>query len=252
MKFKQVRFYNAAGLQLSGRIDLPLEENFHTLVVFAHCFTCGKNANSAAYISRFMTQKGFGIFRFDFTGLGESQGDFSDTNFATNVQDLIYAAKFLTENYQSPKVLIGHSLGGSAVIQAATQLDSVKAVVTIGSPADPKHVLTHLSTSAPVIETKGEAMVDLGGRPFKIKRQFIEDLKQNRMDNALRNLNKALLVMHSPLDNIVGIDHAAMLFQKARHPKSFISLDGADHLLVRKTDAEYAAAVITAWLARYL
>ncbi len=252
MNFKRLTFINDVGLSLSGRMDLPSGDVYHNVILFAHCFTCGKNVNSAAYISRFLTARGFGVFRFDFTGLGESQGDFSETNFDTNVRDLISAANFLKQNFKGPGVMIGHSLGGTAAIQAAVHLPAVKAVITIGSPADPQHLLTHIKEATCEIESKGEAVVDLAGRRFKLKKQFIEDLKQSKLDAALKNLNKAILVMHSPTDDTVGIDQAGIIFGKARHPKSFVSLNGADHLLARKQDAEYAADVISAWVMRYL
>lgn len=252
MNFKSIRFLNAAGLELSARFDYPEEGDYHSVVLFAHCFTCTKNINSAAYVSRFLARKGFAVFRFDFTGLGASQGDFSDTNFATNVTDIISASEFLGDHYQTPKMFIGHSLGGAAVIQAAAHIKSLKAVVTIGSPADPRHVLTHLNEATPLIRSKGEAVVNLSGRPFLIKKQFIDNLEKSDLGPVLKNLSKAILIMHSPTDDIVGIEHAGALFKTARHPKSFISLDGTDHLLSRKADAEYAASIITAWAQRYL
>lgn len=252
MKFKPLRFSNPDGLALSGRLDLPPEGDYHTVILFAHCFTCGKNVHAAAHISRFLAAKGFAMFRFDFTGLGESQGDFAETNFATNVADLAAAALFLEQNHQAPKVLIGHSLGGAAVIQAAGRIPSAAALVTIGAPADPGHVLTHLDDAKEIIASNGEAVVNLAGRPFRIKKQFLDDLEQSSLAPALKKLNKAILIMHSPIDNTVGIEQAGTLFQMARHPKSFVSLDRADHLLTSKADAEYAAGVIAAWVRRYL
>jgi putative redox protein len=252
MKFKTLHFSNVAGLLLSARLDVPLDGKYHAMALFAHCFTCTKNVNFAVHVSKFLTLKGFAVFRFDFTGLGESQGDFAETNFATNVDDLILAARFLMKNYQAPKLLIGHSLGGTAVIQAASKIPAAKALVTIGSPADPKHVLTHLHDAVSTIQSEGEAVVGLAGRSFRIKRQFIDNLKQTDLTPLLKDLNKAILILHSPLDNIVGIEHAGTLFQAARHPKSFISLYGADHLLSKRDDAEYTANVIAAWAQRYL
>ena len=252
MKIKMMNFPNAAGVALSARMDFPAQGDYHAVALFAHCFTCTKNINSAAYISSYLTRQGFAVFRFDFTGLGGSQGDFAETNFATNVEDLVSAAEFLGENYQAPQLLIGHSLGGTAVIQAAGRIASSKALVTIGSPADPRHVLTHLKDAVDKIEESGEAVVNLAGRPFRIKKQFITDLEQTDLGSVLKHLNKAILILHSPTDNTVGIEHAGALFQTARHPKSFISLDRTDHLLSRKIDAEYAAGIIAAWVRRYL
>jgi putative redox protein len=252
MKFKSLHFSNVAGLLLSARLDIPFNGKYHTMALFAHCFTCTKNIHFAAHVSKILVQKGFAVFRFDFTGLGESEGDFAETNFATNVDDLILAAQFLMKNYQGPKLLIGHSLGGTAVIRAASKIPTAKALVTIGSPADPKHVLTHLQGAVAAIQSKGEAVVDLAGRPFRIKKQFIDNLEQTDLIPLLKDLNKAILILHSPLDDIVGIEHAAKLFQGARHPKSFISLHRSDHLLSEKDDAEYVANVITAWIQRYL
>jgi alpha-beta hydrolase superfamily lysophospholipase len=234
------------------RLDLPPEGDYHTVVLFAHCFTCGKNVHAAAHISRFLAQKGFALFRFDFTGLGESQGDFAETSFATNVADLVAAAQFLERNHQAPRVLIGHSLGGAAVIQAADRIPSAAALVTIGAPADPRHVLTHLDAAKETIMTQGEAVVNLAGRPFRLKKRFIDDLERSDPKAALKKLNRAILILHSPIDNTVGIEQAGALFQMARHPKSFVSLDRADHLLTAKPDAEYAAGVIAAWVQRYL
>jgi alpha/beta superfamily hydrolase len=252
MKINSLRFPNSAGLMLSARLDTPADGAYHTMALFAHCFTCSKNVNSVAHVSRFLTQEGFAVFRFDFTGLGDSQGDFGDTNFATNVDDLCCAAKFLAQNYQAPKLLIGHSLGGTAVIQAALRISAAKALVTIGSPADPKHVLTHIDTAVPDIQSKGEAIVDLADRSFRIKKQYIDNLEQTDIKPALKTINKAILILHSPLDDTVGIEHAGVLFQAARHPKSFISLDRADHLLSKKSDAKYVAGVIAVWVRHYL
>jgi len=252
MNFKSIKFSNAAGQALSARMDFPDDGKYHSVIIFAHCFTCSKNVNSAAYLSRFLIQKGFAVFRFDFTGLGESQGDFAETNFATNVEDLLAASQYVAKNYDPPKIMIGHSLGGAAVIKAAARVDSVKALVTIGAPSDPRHVFNHLRQAFPMIQSKGEAMVDLAGRSFRIKKQFIEDLEKSDLKSALENLKKAILILHSPMDNTVGIEHAGALFQTARHPKSFVSLDQADHLLSRKDDAEYAAGIIAAWVQKYL
>jgi putative redox protein len=203
-------------------------------------------------ISRALTAEGFGVLRFDFTGLGESEGDFADTNFSSNIQDLKSAALFLQSEYMPPSLLIGHSLGGAAVLYAAAEIESVSAVATIGAPADPKHVKNLISSGMEDIKQKGFAEVSIGGRPFTIKKQFIDDLEAVNMVDILSNLRKALLVAHSPQDNIVGIDNAASIFKHARHPKSFVSLDGADHLLSKSDDSDYIGNVIANWAKRYI
>jgi putative redox protein len=190
--------------------------------------------------------------RFDFTGLGESEGDFADTNFSSNVADLIAAGSYLAAEWEAARLLVGHSLGGAAVLHAAHALDSVTGVATIGSPADPGHVLSHMEASRDEIRTRGKAEVSLGGRPFTIKEQFLEDLESARMDPVVKNLSRALLILHSPRDRVVGIENAARLFKMARHPKSFVSLDDADHLLMKKRDSTYAARLLAAWVSRYL
>ncbi|MGD8654082.1 MAG: alpha/beta fold hydrolase, partial [Desulfobacterales bacterium] len=192
------------------------------------------------------------VMRFDFTGLGESEGDFADTNFSSNVDDLIVAAEFLKADYEAPKILIGHSFGGAAVLQAADRISSATAVVTIAAPADPRHVAQSLGSVTQIIQSRGEAEVSLAGRTFKLKKQFFDDLQLVNMKEVLKNLNPALLVLHSPVDETVGIENAAQIFQAARHPKSFISLDKADHLLTQQTDSLYAGAVIAAWAAKYI
>ncbi len=252
MKYKKLTFRNSRGATLAARVDLPADEAPRAFALFAHCFTCSKDLKAAAYISRALTDHGLAVLRFDFTGLGESQGDFADTTFTTNVEDVQAAAALLAAEFEGPRLLIGHSLGGAAVLQAAVGVPTARAVVTIGSPADPRHVLRRMEPVRDRIEARGEAEVELDGRPFRIKKQFLDDLEKNRAQPAIRRLGKALLVMHAPLDDTVEIDHAGRIFMAARHPKSFISLDGADHLLSRREDAAYAGSLIAAWAERYI
>ncbi len=252
MQYKKLTFRNKDGAALAARVDLPSGEAPRAFALFAHCFTCTKNLKAAAYISRALTDHGLAVLRFDFTGLGESRGDFADTTFTTNVEDVQAAAALLAAEFQGPRLLIGHSLGGAAVLQAAAGIPTVRAVVTIGAPADPRHVLRRLAPVRDRIEARGEAEVELEGRPFRIKKQFVDDLEKTRAQPAIRGLGKALLVMHAPLDDTVEIDHAGKIFMAARHPKSFISLDGADHLLSRREDAAYAGSLIAAWAERYI
>ena len=216
-------------------------------------FTCTKDLKAAARISRALTGEGLGVLRFDFTGLGESQGDFSTTTFSSNVDDLVSAApNFLSQKAKGPDILIGHSLGGAAVLQAAARIPDSKAVVTIGTPADPKHVARHFEAVRENIETRGEAPVRLAGRTFHIKKAFIEDLETSRMRETIRRLGKALLVFHAPLDDVVSIENAAQIFQTAQHPKSFVSLNQADHLLSDPEDSLYVGRLIAVWALRYI
>jgi alpha/beta superfamily hydrolase len=252
MPSKKLYFEGNAKNRLSALLDLPAESDPIAFALFAHCFTCTKNLKSVDTISRALIRERFAVLRFDFTGLGESEGEFADTNFSSNIGDLIAAANFLESNYEAPKILIGHSLGGAAVLQAAGHIPSSRAVATIGAPADPDHVMRLLHDRKDIIAQKGEAEVVLEGRKFKIKQQFLDDLEQVRMAEAVGNLKKAIVVFHSPMDDIVGIDNAAKIFQRARHPKSFISLDQADHLLMNPRDAQYVGAMIAVWARRYI
>ena len=252
MQFKDIAFQNTNGETLSGRLDLPLGSAAEAYAIFAHCFTCSKQTKAVTAVSRALTRRGIAVLRFDFTGLGNSQGDFSDTTFSSNVADLITAADHLERHYQAPTILIGHSFGGTACLKAATQLSAVRAVATIGSPSDPAHVQHLLGDARQAIENSGEALVTLAGRPFRIKRQFLEDLDNTDMADVMSKLDRALLVLHSPVDAVVGIDNAAQIYQAAKHPKSFISLDSADHMLSRAADAEYAGSIIAEWAARYI
>lgn len=252
MNTQNILFSNHQGEQLAARLELPMDTHPKAFALFAHCFTCNKNLSAVKNISRALARQGFGVMRFDFTGLGESEGDFADTNFSSNIQDLISATKYLEENYQAPSLLVGHSLGGAAVIRAAYQLKSVKAVATIGAPFDPDHVTHLLSDSYEKINATGLATVNIGGRPFTIKKQFLEDIGNHKQNNQIAQIGKALLMLHSPQDRIVSIDHAAHIYQSARHPKSFVSLDGADHLLTNKNDSRYVGQVIASWSQRYI
>lgn len=252
MKKITAKFRNTEGHELSARIELPAGGHPHNFCIFAHCFTCTKNLNAVRNVVNAMTDAGFGVLSFDFTGLGQSQGDFADTNFSSNVDDIVAAARYLAENYASPTVLIGHSLGGAAVIFAASKIESIKSVATLGAPADPEHVQHLIQSEVSKIEAEGVAEVNIGGRGFKIKKQFIDDLKKHSMKQLLKGLRKSLLILHSPQDSTVGIENAATLYTQAHHPKSFISLDGADHLLTRPEDSLYAGKMIATWAERYL
>lgn len=247
---QKLTFLNSEGIALSGLLESPANPRGYAL--FAHCFTCGKGLNSASHISHALAEEGFAVLRFDFTGLGGSDGDFANTNFSSNVEDLQAAADYLAHHYQPPSLLVGHSLGGTAALVAALKLDSVKCVATLGAPAQPEHILKQFRADVQNIKTQGEAQVILAGRQFSIKKQFIEDVEQYRMNEKLRSLNKALLVLHSPRDTVVSVNQAELLYTAARHPKSFISLDPADHLLSNAVDARYAAECIATWAARYL
>jgi alpha/beta superfamily hydrolase len=251
MATEKVSFKNEQGQDLAARLELPDREP-KGYALFAHCFTCGKDLTALRNISRALKKAGIAVLRFDFTGLGESEGDFENTNFSSNVDDLVCAAEFLAENYQSPDILIGHSLGGAAVIFAANKIDSVRAVATIGAPSDPMHVEHLFGSGIEEIREKGEAELLLGGRIFTIQNQFLEDINDKNMESALRRMKKPLLVMHSPQDTIVEIGNAAKIYQAAWHPKSFISLDGADHLLTNKRDSLYVGNVVATWAERYL
>lgn len=244
-------FRNKQGEILSGLLEMPESTPQH-FAIFAHCFTCSKNIAAASRITRALAGQGVATLRFDFTGLGNSDGDFANTNFSSNVQDLIAAAEFLEENYRAPSILVGHSLGGAAVLAAGKAIESANAIVTIGAPATAEHVKHLFADSEEVIKANEEAQVDLGGRSFNIKRQFLVDIDKYNTTQHIGSLKKALLVCHSPIDTIVSIDEAAKIYTAARHPKSFLSLDKADHLLSSANDAQYVANAIGAWVGRYL
>lgn len=244
-------FPNQQGEQLAGMLELP-DSPPSAYALFAHCFTCSKDIAAASRISRALADKGISVLRFDFTGLGNSDGDFANTNFSANVQDLVAASNHLAQQYQSPTILIGHSLGGAAVLAAAQQLPDVRAVATIGAPASAQHVKHLFTDKAAEIQAEGVAEVALAGRQFTIKRQFLDDLDNYSGTEHIGGLRKALLVMHAPMDQTVSVDEAAKIYAAAKHPKSFVSLDSADHLLSRREDSQYAADIIATWASRYV
>lgn len=252
MPSSRITFPNEQGQQLAARLELPANRHPHAYALFAHCFTCSKNLMAVRNISRALNQSGVAVLRFDFTGLGDSEGDFADTNFSSNVEDLLAAAAFLAEHHQAPSLLIGHSLGGAAVLNAADRIPSARAVVTIGAPFEPAHVKKLIQTAEEEIHENGEAEVSIGGRNFRIREQFLRDIQSVGQAEKIAQLDKALLILHSPQDRIVSVENAAQIYHQARHPKSFISLDGADHLLSDKEDSYYAGEVIGAWVKRYL
>lgn len=249
----KLEFANNRGQLLAGSLEMPPGNvPVARTALFAHCFTCGKDAAAATRISRSLAARGIAVLRFDFTGLGNSEGDFSNTNFSSNVQDLLAAARKLQQDYQTPQLLIGHSLGGAAVLVAASQLTSVRAVATIGAPATADHVRRLFGNSLGEIERAGEARVQLGSRVFRVRKQLLDDLDEHTSADHIAKLNCALLVYHSPIDTVVPIDEAARIYRAAMHPKSFLSLDRADHLLTRPEDSEYVATTLAAWASRYL
>ena len=251
MTTERVTFKGHGGDELAARLDLPDGPHLGT-ALFAHCFTCGKDIPAARRIAGRLAAMGFAVLRFDFTGLGHSDGEFQNTSFTSNVDDLAAAARYLSGRGMDPGLLIGHSLGGAAVLKAAGDMPTVKAVVTLGAPYDPGHVTHNFADALPDIIANGSAEVSLGGRPFRIGREFVQDVEAEKLAPKIGSLGRALMVMHAPRDDIVGIENAAQIFMAAKHPKSFVTLDGADHLIARPGDAEYAAEVIAAWAARYL
>lgn len=251
MEQRRVSFDNGEGQELVGVLHEPDAEPV-AWVLFAHCFTCTKNVKAAVHISQALVDQGFAVLRFDFTGLGESEGEFVDTTFSSNVHDLIAAAKFLETDFDAPAVLVGHSLGGAAVLRAAAKLPSVKAVATIAAPADPSHVRELLGDQLECIREQGQGEVKLEGRSFTIGREFLEDLERNDWRDVIHELRRPLLIFHSPVDTRVSIDNAQLIYESAIHPKSFVSLEDADHLLSRAADSRYVAVVLAAWATRYL
>lgn len=248
---QRVEFEGSRGARLAARLDLPAGA-IRAYAIFAHCFTCSKDLNATRRISGELARLGIAVLRFDFTGLGSSDGDFANTDFSSNVEDLKRAADYLRNAHAAPGLLVGHSLGGAAVLSVAADIPEVSAVVTIGAPADAAHVVRHFGADLDRIRKEGEAEVTLAGRSFRIRRQFLDDLEQTRIDERIARMRKALLILHSPTDQTVGIDNAERIFRAARHPKSFVALDGADHLIAREADAVFAARLIAAWAERYL
>lgn len=245
---ERVKFVSKSGLELDGVLEKADGESY---ALYAHCFTCTKEIKAAITVARQLAKNGVSVLRFDFAGLGKSGGDFSDTSFSTNVDDLKAAAKYLEENYKAPNLIIGHSLGGAAVLAAANDMPSIKAVATIAAPYEPKHVQHLFESEVEKIRAQGEAEVDLVGRKFVITKNFVDDLETYDLSKTLPNMKKPLLVMHSPTDQTVGVENAKSIFDAAQHPKSFVSLDGAEHLLGKKADAEFAANIISSWSQRY-
>lgn len=251
MPSEHITFRGHDGNQLAARLDLPEGPHLAT-ALFAHCFTCTKDIAAARRISQRLATMGLAVMRFDFTGLGHSEGEFANTGFTSNVADIHAAATFLADRGMAPRLLIGHSLGGAAILKAAPDIKGIRAVATIGAPFDPDHVTHNFGDALEQIRKTGEAEVDLGGRPFRITRDFLEDIEGASIAPELTRLRAALLVLHAPRDAIVGIDNATRIFMAARHPKSFVTLDDADHLISRASDADYAADVIATWATRYL
>lgn len=248
---ERYEFIGSGGHALAARLDRPLGPP-RAFALFAHCFTCSKDIAAASRIARALSERGLAVLRFDFTGLGHSDGEFANTNFSSNVEDLVLAADAMRRDHQAPALLIGHSLGGAAILAAAARIAEARAVATIGAPADPDHIRQLFTGHLEAIEATGSAEVTLAGRRFNIKQQFLDDLASQSLEDRIGDMGRALLVMHSPADQTVGIDHASRIFQAARHPRSFVSLDTADHLLTDREDATYAAEVLAAWADRYL
>ncbi len=251
MPTERISFAGHDGNQLAARLDLPDGPVLAT-ALFAHCFTCSKDIPAARRISARLAGMGIAVLRFDFTGLGHSEGEFANTTFTSNVEDLIAAARYLAGRNMAPSLLIGHSLGGAAVLRARAGIPTVKAIATLGAPADPGHVSHHFESALPEIQQQGSAEVKLGGRPFRIGKAFVDDISESALTPAIADLKAALLVLHAPLDETVSVDNASTIFLAAKHPKSFVTLDDADHLITRASDAEYAADVIAAWVTRYV
>ncbi|MGF1607045.1 MAG: alpha/beta fold hydrolase [Rhodothalassiaceae bacterium] len=250
MQSKKIMFQGTQG-QLAARLDLPASRP-RGYALFAHCFTCSKDIFAASRIAEGLADMGVATLRFDFTGLGMSEGEFANTNFTSNVDDLLRAAEYMREELQAPKLLVGHSLGGAAVLAAAGEIAEVEAVATIGAPFDPEHVSHNFGDKIQEIEAAGEAEVKLAGRPFRVRKQFLEDIRSQNQAERIRALRKPIAIFHSPIDDTVGIDNAGNIFQTAKHPKSFITLDKADHLLTNREDAIYVARTLVAWASRYI
>lgn len=251
MRSEKYEFESHEGTILAGRLELPDNEP-KAYAIFAHCFTCTKDFVASRTIAKSLASRGIATLRFDFTGLGNSEGDFGNTNFSSNVKDLVFAAESLAKTHQAPRLLVGHSLGGAAILAAAPYIESATAVATLAAPFDPSHVMHLFKDDIDTIQQEGKTDVDLFGRPFSISKDFIDDINQHNQRERIASMRKALLVMHSPTDQTVGIENAKMIFESAQHPKSFVSLDGMEHLLMNPQDVEYAADILACWAARYI
>ena len=251
MKTERLNIVNKKGVELSAKLELPANQRPNGYAIFAHCFTCSSNINAVTNISRTLTQHGFGVLRFDFTGLGRSKGEFADSHFSANISDLLDVHQYMAEHYEAPSLLVGHSLGGAAVLVAASKLDAVKAVATIGAPASAEHTTKHFASQMEGISKGEKVAVNIGGRSFNINKEFVEEFQSVDLMEVVKSMKKPLLVMHSPFDKIVGIENAQKIYQHAFHPKSFISLDDADHLLTKKEDSIYVGNLIGTWIQRY-
>ena len=251
MNTVRLEIENRKGLKLQAYLELPANQKPNHFAIFAHCFSCNSNFNAVKNISRSLSNHGFGVLRFDFTGLGRSEGEFAESHFSANVEDLLDVSAFLEKNYKAPSLLVGHSLGGAAVIVAASKLENVKAVATVGAPATVGHVTHLFSHEIDDIPEKGEVEVKIGGRPFKINQEFVNDFSKTDLPEIIKDLRKPLLVMHAPFDKVVGIENAHEIYHNAIHPMSFVSLDDADHLLSRPKDSIYVGKMIGTWVERY-
>jgi len=251
MKSTKLKIKNRKGLTLNANLELPANQKPSYYAIFAHCFTCSSSLSAVRNVSRALTQNGFAVLRFDFTGLGRSEGEFSESHFSANVDDLLDVHQYITENYQAPSLLVGHSLGGAAVLVAASKLETIRAVATIGAPSTVNHVKHLFSHQVEESEEKGDIEVNIGGRPFVINQDFIEAFDKTDLPAIVKDLRKPLLIMHAPFDKIVGIENAEQLYKKAHHPKSFITLDNADHLLTKEEDSQYVGHMIGTWAMRY-
>ena len=251
MKSTRLKIKNKKDKTLNAFLELPASQKPNEFAIFAHCFTCSSSLGAVRNISRALTNYGFGVVRFDFTGLGRSEGEFAESHFSANVEDLHAVSDYIKSNYQAPSLLVGHSLGGAAVLTAASKLNNIKAVATIGAPSTVNHVTHLFSHGINEVKQKGEAEINIGGRPFKINTEFIEDFGKTDLPSVVRDLRKPLLIMHSPTDTIVGVKNAEQIYHNAHHPKSFVTLDNADHLLTNPNDSNYVGNVIGTWVQRY-
>ncbi len=252
VKSINLKIKNSKGIMLSSKLELPEQNEVIAYAIFAHCFTCSKNLNAVVNIAEALNSMGIAVLRFDFTGLGQSGGEFSETDFSSNIQDLVDVAEYLSEEYEAPKLMIGHSLGGAAAIYAGKKIESIEAIATVGAPSAPHHVQHLFQHSIDEIKEKGKALVQLGGRGFTISKQFVEDITNTNMEEVMNTLRKPIIILHSPQDTTVEIKNAAEIYGYAHHPKSFISLNGADHLLTESKYSNYVGKMIAQWVTIYL